>query len=339
MYFKNFPRYLYELEPAGYKTPSKQAAIIDITTNVRFKKMLLEEITFYDEYIIRDGETLEHISEKLYGSPYYNWVLMLLNDIYDYRSDYIMTDEVFESYVAHTYRPNIMVSKPYLNKMNNYPTTYGQYRCSYCGWESEDGINPHECPECGQAPPENYWIEFDATVTVDMLNAIPEQEVGTRYKIGTTVYAWTGTEWIDWCQNGEMCVTLTSFAALEELVPLPKRIDGDAYYVVDESIQFDNVVEWNALTSAWDAVYTDEDMLHMEATEYAKQTISHYVSSDGKVTARYYLDDNEEEQLNSDSFPVYLYDMELNKNEGKRKIKVVSPEMMTVILNNFKVLI
>jgi hypothetical protein len=62
--------------------------VLDITKNVRFKKEFMDQIGFYEIYRLADGETLEHVSEKLYGTPDYHWLIMLLNQRYDYIEDY-----------------------------------------------------------------------------------------------------------------------------------------------------------------------------------------------------------------------------------------------------------
>jgi hypothetical protein len=103
VYFKNFPRIIYQVSPPGYKRPAEYVKLVDITTNIRFKKEVLDNITLYDYYHIQDGDTPEIISEKLYGSPHYNWIIMLLNDIYDYRKDFIMSTEVFDRYITEKY--------------------------------------------------------------------------------------------------------------------------------------------------------------------------------------------------------------------------------------------
>ena len=60
----------------------------DITTNLRVKKEILDSVTLYDEYDIVDGETPEMIAEKVYGNPLYHWIIMLLNERFDYVDDF-----------------------------------------------------------------------------------------------------------------------------------------------------------------------------------------------------------------------------------------------------------
>ena len=85
-YFKNFPVAVIDFSELGEEP--KEYLISDIITNVRVKSDLLTNLTYYEEYDIRDGETPEIISEKFYGTPFYHWVIMLVNERYDYIFDF-----------------------------------------------------------------------------------------------------------------------------------------------------------------------------------------------------------------------------------------------------------
>ena len=66
MYFKELPLVAQEFTIDGV---DQNVLIRDITTNVRFFKKTLESIVLFDNYIIKDGDTPEIISDKFYGSP------------------------------------------------------------------------------------------------------------------------------------------------------------------------------------------------------------------------------------------------------------------------------
>ena len=100
MYFAKFPIITYPFEIDG-KLVSKQ--ITDITLNVRIIKSILQNITSYDEYDLKEGETIEMISEKAYGSPLYHWVIMIANERYDYVNDYPLSQYELEQYVLRKY--------------------------------------------------------------------------------------------------------------------------------------------------------------------------------------------------------------------------------------------
>lgn len=100
MYFEDFPKFVYEFEIAGKK---KVVLITDITRNVRFRAELLSNISLWDEYDIVDDETPEIIAEKLYGNSSYHWILMLLNERFDYIADFPLSYPNLVKYVEDKY--------------------------------------------------------------------------------------------------------------------------------------------------------------------------------------------------------------------------------------------
>ena len=102
MYFKNFPEIYYGF-PTNDGSDLKLQILKDITSNVRFRKQIFENITLYDEYDIEEGQTIEMIAEKIYGNPEYHWIIMLFNEKYNYADDYPMTEVELNTYINDTY--------------------------------------------------------------------------------------------------------------------------------------------------------------------------------------------------------------------------------------------
>jgi len=102
MYFSEFPRIYYDF-PNYAGDDTFLQVLTDITANVRVRKSTLENITLYDEYDIKEGETPEIISEKIYGNPEYHWVIMLVNQRYDYLSDFPLTTNELDQHIKNTY--------------------------------------------------------------------------------------------------------------------------------------------------------------------------------------------------------------------------------------------
>ncbi len=115
MYFSNFPTIVYDFKING-KTDYK--VITDITRNVRFRKRVLENIAIYDEYDIQDGETPEIISEKVYGTPFYHWIIMIVNQRYDYINDFPLTQREIDSLVENKYGDKKDHARNYLYDFN-----------------------------------------------------------------------------------------------------------------------------------------------------------------------------------------------------------------------------
>ena len=133
MYFEKFPTFWYDFET----DPKKERvtyAITDITRNIRFRRDVLANITVFDSYIISNGETPEMLAEKFYGDPNYHWVIMLANQRYDYRADWLLDTDTLEKYVVEKYTNpygihhyeanNLVVSSDYPNAQ---PVTNFEY--------------------------------------------------------------------------------------------------------------------------------------------------------------------------------------------------------------------
>jgi hypothetical protein len=99
-YFADIPNVYYDFNILG---TNKMFILKDLTFNIRFQSDILSQVTIYDEYDIHDGETPEILSERIYGTPYYHWTIMLANNIFDYIHDWPMSSLQFQSYVDDKY--------------------------------------------------------------------------------------------------------------------------------------------------------------------------------------------------------------------------------------------
>tara|TARA_B100000427_G_scaffold231132_1_gene194242 strand:+ start:1483 stop:2154 length:672 start_codon:yes stop_codon:yes gene_type:complete len=81
MYFSLIPDIEYDTKPISY--PFSES---DYTTAKNFfrKHKIPNDIfgytTFYKKYAVEDGERAENIADRYYGSPYYDWVIILTNN-------------------------------------------------------------------------------------------------------------------------------------------------------------------------------------------------------------------------------------------------------------------
>ena len=139
MYFEKFPQFAYEFDMAG---KSKVVLISDITRNVRFRKEILSNITLYDEYDIKDGETPEIIAEKIYGNSQYHWVIMLMNERFDYIADFPMSYKDLLTYVDDKYGVgNAYDTHHYVNSKGFVVNSDDPDASSVTNLQYEEGVN------------------------------------------------------------------------------------------------------------------------------------------------------------------------------------------------------
>jgi hypothetical protein len=111
MYFKNFPNIFYKFNIAG---EDRLMIMKDITSNIRIKKQILNNIVLFDNYDIIDGETPELIAEKLYGNPNLHWVIMLCNEKYHHADEFPLTQSQLNYYVTEKYGSGNEYSQHYI---------------------------------------------------------------------------------------------------------------------------------------------------------------------------------------------------------------------------------
>ena len=102
MYFSQFPKIYYDF-PNYAGDDTFLQVLTDITANVRIRKQILEDITLYDEYDMKEGETPEIVAERIYGNAEYHWIIMLANQRYDYLADFPLSSAELYEHVQDKY--------------------------------------------------------------------------------------------------------------------------------------------------------------------------------------------------------------------------------------------
>tara|TARA_B100001778_G_C18543055_1_gene609260 strand:+ start:389 stop:895 length:507 start_codon:yes stop_codon:yes gene_type:complete len=97
-YFKTFPKLFY---PTG-KT---KTVVPDIFRRVHMDKFFANR-TNLTGYFISDGQTPELVSQDVYGSTQYHWIVLLANDIIDVQREWPKSQEELTLYVKDKYGAN-----------------------------------------------------------------------------------------------------------------------------------------------------------------------------------------------------------------------------------------
>jgi hypothetical protein len=145
----------------------KTMLMTDITHNVRFRKEILQNISLYDQYDIRDGETPEIIAEKVYGSPSYHWVIMLANQRYDYVNDWPLSTHNLEDHITLKYGVG-----------NEYDTHHYVDSAGYI--VNSDNLNLNE--QLDAYPVSNYEYEDNLNESKRRINLISKELLNTILK-------------------------------------------------------------------------------------------------------------------------------------------------------------
>ena len=104
MYFTEFPVLPYPFYVADKRYT---AAARNIIRRVALSDSVKAQSVFI-EYDVKDGERPEHISDKIYGSPNYHWLVLLSNEIIDPYHDWYKSQTVLEQYIQKKYTGNVV---------------------------------------------------------------------------------------------------------------------------------------------------------------------------------------------------------------------------------------
>ena len=97
MYFENFPVIRYGSTDGTIKN------VTNLLRRVAIRSKLKTNVSFFDTYDIKNGETPEIIADKLYDDPKLHWIIMLVNNVTDRYHDWPMSEQQFNSYLNEKY--------------------------------------------------------------------------------------------------------------------------------------------------------------------------------------------------------------------------------------------
>ena len=99
-YFRNLPKVRYDINGAE---PNKFLNVTNIMKRISFKPSVIEDISDYYVYRVKDGERPDIISHQKYGTVAYSYLILLLNDIHDPLFDWPLHSRQFENYIIEKY--------------------------------------------------------------------------------------------------------------------------------------------------------------------------------------------------------------------------------------------
>ena len=98
---KRLPNLLYNFGPSSLDPKFL------VAKNIWRRAELLPEykgsVSMFNEYVVQDGETPEDIALRLYKNPFYNWVLLVINDITNYHEQWPRSSQQLQEYCNSKY--------------------------------------------------------------------------------------------------------------------------------------------------------------------------------------------------------------------------------------------
>ena len=99
-YFKSIPNVAYDINGNAPNTFQKAT---NIMKRPMFKPAVVSEITDYYPYRIKDGYRPDMVSQDVYGTPSFAYLILMFNDIYDPVFDWPLGLRQFDNYIVSKY--------------------------------------------------------------------------------------------------------------------------------------------------------------------------------------------------------------------------------------------
>ena len=124
-------------------------------------------LTIFDEYVVKNGERPEDIATSIYDNPFYNWTILIINDIVDFYNQWPRSTKQLQEYVEQKY-DQPMGTKHYIT------------------YEVKDDNGNVVCP-AGKIVPQDFQVAFyngtttvTANPTVSVSNYQYEDELNSK---------------------------------------------------------------------------------------------------------------------------------------------------------------
>lgn len=110
--------FLDQFPAIDIKIDNYKNSISNITRTFSTKNLNIDYSKIIQIYMVQDLETPESIAYKLYGDATYHWIILMLNNIINPFSEWIMTEECLQELCTRKYSTGINGIHHYLH-----PTT------------------------------------------------------------------------------------------------------------------------------------------------------------------------------------------------------------------------
>lgn len=107
--FNFFPKIYYKINDYDF------LKVVDIGVYAQIKDYVKSfRYIAYSPYTVQNGETPESVSQKMYGTPKYAYMILLVNDMHNIYEEWPMSYEVFNDYIEYKYgNINYATTTPY----------------------------------------------------------------------------------------------------------------------------------------------------------------------------------------------------------------------------------
>ena len=102
-YFSQLPNIRYKNPLRSSNQDKNYVTTKNLFLRAKIRDAAHRDLTFLTYYTIKEGERPQDVAEKLYGSPEYDWIVLITANIINVRDEWPMTGRVLYDYCTEKY--------------------------------------------------------------------------------------------------------------------------------------------------------------------------------------------------------------------------------------------
>jgi len=104
MFFKSSSKVEYDQKPIRYPFSESDFVVAhNFFKRYRINENIFSNAVFFKKYAIKDNQTPDFLANEAYGSPFYDWVILLTNNLLNRSFDWPMSNYELTKYVESKY--------------------------------------------------------------------------------------------------------------------------------------------------------------------------------------------------------------------------------------------
>lgn len=102
-YFREVSELLYQSQQPNRNSLYDYVRVKNLFRRAKIRDDFFQNITVFNKYKIIGEERPEQVAEKIYGSPEYDWVVLISNNILNVRTEWPLSDGEISTYLDRKY--------------------------------------------------------------------------------------------------------------------------------------------------------------------------------------------------------------------------------------------
>lgn len=119
-YFRNFSDILYPSQLQSKNSSSDLIRVKNLFRRSKIRDDILNSAIAFTKYKIIGEERPEQVAEKIYGSPTFDWVVLLANNIINVRTEWPLSDFEFDDYIFRKYTSEQLLEAHHYETVSHY---------------------------------------------------------------------------------------------------------------------------------------------------------------------------------------------------------------------------